>query len=111
MFSIQSLRKGAGRENLHILAHVNSPRRVHLMAAERRVAALSRHFTSVSVVSLSAKVDLRDFAPEDVYLFLTRDNVELRAKMLDFLQVAALCQSESCSLAAGCVITSSSFKS
>ena len=52
------------------------------------MAALSRHLTSSSDVSLSAKVDLRDFAAEDVYLFLTRDNVELRAKMLDFLKVA-----------------------
>lgn len=58
------------------------------MAAERRVAALSRHLTSSTDVSLSSKVDLRDFAADGVYLFLTRDNVELRAKMLDFLKVA-----------------------
>ncbi|KAK9909468.1 hypothetical protein WJX75_002711 [Coccomyxa subellipsoidea] len=56
------------------------------MAAERRVAALSRHLTSSTDVSLSSKVDLRDFTADGVYLFLTRDNVELRAKMLDFLK-------------------------
>lgn len=57
------------------------------MATERRVATISRHLTSASDVYLSAKVDLRNFAAEDVYRFLTRDNVELRAKMLDFLKV------------------------
>ncbi len=71
-----------------LFAHVKSPHHIQ-MAAERRVAALSRHLTSSSDVSLSAKVDLRDFAAEDVYMFLTRDNVELRAKMLDFLKVAS----------------------
>ena len=38
-------------------------------------------------MSLSSKVDLRYFAADGVYLFLTRDNVDLRAKMLDFLKV------------------------
>ena len=34
-----------------------------------------------------SKEQVQDFKAEGVYLFLTRDNVELRAKMLDHLKV------------------------
>ena len=57
------------------------------MAAERRVAALSRHLTSASDVDIVSKIDLRDFEADEVYRFLTRDNLELRARMLDHLKV------------------------
>lgn len=66
--------------------------RASRMAAERRVAALSRHLTSSNDIVLKSKLELRDFSAEEVYLFLTRDNVELRAKMLDFLKArSGLC--------------------
>ena len=54
------------------------------MASERRVAMLTRHLTSATTVS---REQVQDFKAEGVYLFLTRDNVELRAKMLDHLKV------------------------
>ena len=57
------------------------------MAAERRVAALSRHLTSASDVDIVSKINLRDFEADEVYRFLTRDNLELRARMLDHLKV------------------------
>jgi len=57
------------------------------MAAERRVAALSRHFTNAVDVDIVSKISLRDFDADEVYKFLTRDNLELRAKMLDHLKV------------------------
>ena len=57
------------------------------MAAERRVAALSRHLTSAIDVDVVSKTSLRDFDADEVYKFLTRDNLELRAKMLDHLKV------------------------
>ena len=57
------------------------------MAAERRVAALSRHLTSASDVDIVSKFNLRDFEADVVYRFLTRDNLELRARMLDHLKV------------------------
>ncbi|CAK0741867.1 hypothetical protein CVIRNUC_001356 [Coccomyxa viridis] len=56
------------------------------MAAERRVAALSRHLTSASDVDIVSKINLRDFEADEVYRFLTRDNLELRARMLDHLK-------------------------
>ena len=60
------------------------------MAAERRVAALSRHLTSASDVDIVSKINLRDFEADEVYRFLTRDNLELRARMLDHLKVHCL---------------------
>jgi hypothetical protein len=54
------------------------------MASERRVEMLTRHLTSATMVTKEA---VQDFNAEGVYLFLTRDNVELRAKMLDHLKV------------------------
>ncbi len=59
------------------------------MAAERRVAALSRHLTNAVDVDIVSKTSLRDFDADEVYRFLTRDNLELRAKMLDHLKVHA----------------------
>ncbi|CAL5219457.1 g1292 [Coccomyxa viridis] len=56
------------------------------MAAERRVAALSRHLTSAVDVDIVSKTSLQDFDANEVYRFLTRDNLELRAKMLDHLK-------------------------
>lgn len=50
--------------------------------AQERVAVLTRHLVSAPVA-----VDLPEFDPNEVYLFLTRDNVELRARMLDHLKV------------------------
>ena len=57
------------------------------MAAERRVAALSRHLTNAVDVDIVSKTSLRDFDADEVYRFLTRDNLELRAEMLDHLKV------------------------
>lgn len=57
------------------------------MAAERRVAALSRHLTNAVDGDIVSKISLRDFDADDVYRFLTRDNIELRARMLDHLKV------------------------
>lgn len=57
------------------------------MAAERRVAVLSRQFTNAVDVDIVSKTSLRDFAADEVYRFLTRDNLELRARMLDHLKV------------------------
>ena len=57
------------------------------MAAERRVAALSRHLTNAVDVDIVSKTSLRDFDADEVYRFLTRDNLELRARMLDHLKV------------------------
>jgi hypothetical protein len=51
------------------------------MAAERRMSALSRQLTSIATTGL---------VPRDIYLWLTRDNVELRDRMLDFLKVSCL---------------------
>lgn len=48
------------------------------MSTERRLSALSRHLASSSEV----------FSSRDVYLWLTRDNVELRDKMLGFLKAS-----------------------
>ena len=39
--------------------------------------------------TLSLMTSLRDFDPDEVYRFLTRDNLELRARMLDHLKVQA----------------------
>ena len=50
--------------------------------AQARMAVLTRH-----LVSAPAAVELPEFDPGEVYLFLTRDNVELRARMLDHLKV------------------------
>ena len=63
------------------------PSAPYSMAAERRVAALSRHLTSAIDVDVVSKTSLRDFDADEVYKFLTRDNLELRAKMLDHLKV------------------------
>jgi hypothetical protein len=60
------------------------------MAAERRVAALTRHLANAHDISRRSKLELRDFSAEEVYLFLTRDNVQLRAKMLDFLKASSV---------------------
>ena len=57
------------------------------MAAERRVAVLSRQFTNAVDVDIVSKTSLRDFDADEVYRFLTRDNLELRARMLDHLKV------------------------
>ena len=57
------------------------------MASERRLEVLTRHLTSASISTQDA---VPDFDAEGVFLFLTRDNVELRAKMLDFLKACAL---------------------
>ena len=54
------------------------------MASERRVEVLTRHLTSAAISTSDA---VPDFDAGGVYLFLTRDNVELRAKMLDFMKV------------------------
>ena len=61
------------------------------MAAERRVAALSRHLTNAVDVDIVSKISLRDFDADEVYRFLTRDNLELRARMLDHLKVQSQC--------------------
>jgi hypothetical protein len=50
--------------------------------AQARVAVLTRHLVSAPVT-----LDVPEFDPGEVYLFLTRDNVELRARMLDHLKV------------------------
>ena len=50
--------------------------------AQERVAVLTRHLVSAPVAT-----ELPEFDPGEVYLFLTRDNVELRARMLDHLKV------------------------
>ena len=72
--------------------------------AQERVAVLTRHLVSAPVAS-----ELPEFDPGEVYLFLTRDNVELRARMLDHLKVrqrdvydlvrvsAARCKPSTCS--------------
>lgn len=46
---------------------------------------LARHLVSAQ------STDLPDFDPREVYLFLTRDNVELRKRMLEHLKVCCLC--------------------
>lgn len=56
------------------------------MASERRVGVLTRHLTSAAISTNDA---VPDFDAGRVYLFLTRDNVELRAKMLDFMKACA----------------------
>lgn len=48
---------------------------------------LTRHLTSALT---STQDTVPDFDAEGVYLFLTRDNVELRAKMLDFLKACVM---------------------
>jgi hypothetical protein len=57
------------------------------MAAERRVAALSRHLTNAVDVDIVSKISLRDFEADEVYRFITRDNLQLRARMLAHLKV------------------------
>lgn len=47
------------------------------MATERRLSVLNRHIN----------VARGDARARDIYLWLTRDNVELRDRMLDFLKV------------------------
>ena len=47
-----------------------------------RVSVLTRH-----LVSAPDSASLPDFDPKKVYLWLTRDNVELRERMLDHLKV------------------------
>jgi len=47
-----------------------------------RVSVLTRH-----LVSATDPASLPDFDPKEVYLWLTRDNVELRERMLDHLKV------------------------
>ena len=58
------------------------------MAQERRLAALSRHLAAADLGSNSGVFP--HFDSREVYLFLTKDNVELRARILDFLQVRLL---------------------
>ena len=55
------------------------------MEPERRLAVLTRHLAAATVSSSGST--LQQFDPREVYLFLTRDNLELRSKILDFLQV------------------------
>ena len=55
------------------------------MEQQRRLAVLSRHLASSAANSSAG--ELPPFDAREVFLFLTRDNVELRAKILDFLQV------------------------
>ena len=52
----------------------------HPMSAQRRINALSKH--------LQGSDRILQFRPQELYLWLTRDNVELRDRMLDFLQVS-----------------------
>ena len=49
------------------------------MSAQRRINALSKH--------LQDRDRTLQFRTEDIYKWLTRDNVELRARMLYFLKV------------------------
>ena len=53
--------------------------------AQERVAMLARHLVSAQ------PTELPEFDPKEVYLFLTRDNVELRKRMLEHLKVCCLC--------------------
>ena len=53
--------------------------------AQVRVAVLARHLVSAQ------PAELPEFDPREVYLFLTRDNVELRERMLEHLKVCCLC--------------------
>ena len=46
---------------------------------------LARHLVSAQ------PTELPEFDPREVYLFLTRDNVELRERMLEHLKVCCLC--------------------
>ena len=62
----------------------HSPVTWALMAHER-VAVLARHLVSAQPTALP------EFDPGEVYLFLTRDNVELREQMLGHLKVCSLC--------------------
>ncbi|KAK9792964.1 hypothetical protein WJX73_001239, partial [Symbiochloris irregularis] len=50
----------------------------------RRLAVLSRHLTGAGGKASGSA--LSPFDPREVYKFLTRDNVELREKILDFLK-------------------------
>ena len=55
---------------------------------------LARHLVSAQ------PTELPEFDPREVYLFLTRDNVELRERMLEHLKVCCLCRH---ALAAGSI--------
>ena len=50
------------------------------------MSVLTRH-----LVSAPDPASLPDFDPKKVYLWLTRDNVELRERMLDHLKVCLVC--------------------
>ena len=51
------------------------------MSAQRRLSAISKHLESPA----GEEPQLR---ARDLYLWLTRDNVELRGRMFDFLKVS-----------------------
>lgn len=63
------------------------------MASERRLSTLSRHLAHMSVgsdVHPSTCSAASDFDPQDMYKFLVRDNLELRARIFKFLEVGGL---------------------
>jgi hypothetical protein len=60
------------------------------MASDRRLAALSRHLTDPANPTLTMQAtSASTVCPKELYTFLTRDNMELRTAIFDFLKVGA----------------------